>query len=112
MQPFVVETDAYQPIGFCNRIQRVWARDKSIYEKKLIVVTKLLDENNCIVQITNTLCVIQDRVTRQLIGVGEREDGLFFFRGVPKASCWWWEINGIVAKAVRTSVGESTLEGS
>ena len=30
------------------------------------------------------LCVLQDRTTRTLIGAGEREDGPFFFRGVPK----------------------------
>ena len=50
----------------------------------LISVTQLIDDSNCVVQITNTLCVIQDRRTRTLIGAGERTDGLYFFRGVPK----------------------------
>jgi len=50
----------------------------------LIYVTQLLDATNCIIQITNALCVIQDRTTRKLIGAGERADGIYFFRGVPK----------------------------
>jgi transposase InsO family protein len=50
----------------------------------LISVTQLIDDSDCIVQITNALCVIQARTTRMLIGVGERIDGLYFFRGVPK----------------------------
>jgi len=45
----------------------------------LIFVTQLFDDTNCIVQITNALCVIQDRTTRKLIGAGERADGLYFF---------------------------------
>ena len=48
----------------------------------LISVTQLLDDYSCILQITNTLCVIQDRATRKLIGAGERLDGLYFFRCV------------------------------
>ncbi|XP_057249218.1 uncharacterized protein LOC130590685 [Beta vulgaris subsp. vulgaris] len=43
----------------------------------------LVESDNCIVQFTKSLCVLQDRRTRTLIGAGEREDGLFFFRGVP-----------------------------
>jgi len=50
----------------------------------LISVSQLIDASNCIVQFTNALCVIQDRRTRMLIGAGERTDGLYFFRGVPK----------------------------
>ncbi|KAJ1440404.1 hypothetical protein SESBI_01976 [Sesbania bispinosa] len=50
----------------------------------LISVSQLIDASNCIVQFTNALCVIQDRKTRTLIGEGERIDGLYFFRVVPK----------------------------
>lgn len=50
----------------------------------LISVTQLIDDSDCIVQITNALCVIQAQTTRALIGAGERIDGLYFFRGVPK----------------------------
>lgn len=49
----------------------------------LISVTQLCDESNCYVQFTDKMCVIQDHLTRTVIGVGERQDGLYFFRGVP-----------------------------
>lgn len=46
-------------------------------------MTQLSDESNCIMQFTNKLCVIQDRTTRKVIGLGERQDGLYYFLGVP-----------------------------
>jgi hypothetical protein len=48
----------------------------------LISMTQLIDETNCIVQFTNSLCVMQDRTSRMLIGLGERIDGLYHFRGI------------------------------
>ena len=33
-------------------------------------------------QITDKLCLIQDRITRTLIGVAELENGLYFLRGM------------------------------
>ncbi|XP_021766280.1 uncharacterized protein LOC110730766 [Chenopodium quinoa] len=50
----------------------------------LISVTQLNDESKCMMQFTNKICVIQDPQTRKVIGVGEREDGLYIFRGVPQ----------------------------
>lgn len=50
----------------------------------LISVTQLSDELQCTIQFTNKICVIQDQSTRTVIGVGERQDGLYFFRGVPQ----------------------------
>lgn len=47
----------------------------------LISVTQLIDETNCVVQFSNSLCVMQDRTSRMLIGLGERIDGLYYFRG-------------------------------
>ena len=52
----------------------------------LIYVPQLLDSANCIVQFSKTLCVFQHRRTRTLIGAGERKDGIFFSRGVPKVN--------------------------
>ncbi|XP_056682916.1 uncharacterized protein [Spinacia oleracea] len=49
----------------------------------LISVTQLSDESNCVVQFTNKICVMQDRSTRTMIGLGVRKDGLYFFRGIP-----------------------------
>lgn len=48
----------------------------------LIYVSQLIDEAKCIVQFTNSLCVMQDHTSRILIGVGERINGLYFFRGI------------------------------
>ena len=47
----------------------------------LISVTQLID-TNYIVQVTNSLCVMQDLTLRMLIGMGERRDGLYYFRGI------------------------------
>ena len=44
----------------------------------LISVSQLIDDLNCIVQFTNTTCVIQDP-SRELIGTSIRRDGLFYF---------------------------------
>ncbi|CAH9086080.1 unnamed protein product [Cuscuta europaea] len=49
----------------------------------LISVAKLIDQMACTVSFTNSLCAIQDLHPRNLIGSGERRDGLFYFRGVP-----------------------------
>jgi hypothetical protein len=48
----------------------------------LISVTQLIDETNCIMQFTNSLCVMQDRTSRVLIGLGEQIDGLYYFKGI------------------------------
>jgi hypothetical protein len=48
----------------------------------LISVSQLTDDTNCIVQVTNSLCVVQDRTLKTLIGVGERRDGLYYFVGI------------------------------
>ena len=48
----------------------------------LISMSQLIDDTNCIVHVTNSLCVMQDRTFRTLIGEGERRDGLYYFRGI------------------------------
>nr|KYP63606.1 Retrovirus-related Pol polyprotein from transposon TNT 1-94 [Cajanus cajan] len=48
----------------------------------LISVSQLLDDSNYVVQFTNKLCVMQDRISKTLIGAGKRIDGLYYFRGV------------------------------
>lgn len=45
----------------------------------LISVSQLIDETKCIIQFTKSLCVMQDRTSKMLIGAGERRDGLYFF---------------------------------
>ncbi|KAK3021080.1 hypothetical protein RJ639_046101 [Escallonia herrerae] len=48
----------------------------------LIYVSQLMDHLDCFVQFTNRLCVIHGRTSRMLIGVGERRDGLYYFRAI------------------------------
>ncbi|CAA7036695.1 unnamed protein product [Microthlaspi erraticum] len=45
----------------------------------LISVGQLMDENNCVVQLADRFLVIQDRVSRTVIGAGKRESGTFRF---------------------------------
>jgi hypothetical protein len=54
----------------------------------LISISQLSDESNCTVQFTANLCAIQDHTSKMLIGAGERRDGLYFFREVPKAKAY------------------------
>ena len=39
------------------------------------------------------MCVVQDRISRKLIGAGERRDGLYYFRKVPSMKAF--KTNGI-----------------
>ena len=49
----------------------------------LISLGQLLTDNYLVGQVTDRLVVLQDRVTRMLIGAGEREgEGLYRFRGM------------------------------
>jgi len=65
----------------------------------LISVTQLMEENDCVMQLSVPFCVLQDRTTRTLIGVGKPSGGLVYFRstevavavkGVPKQSLELW----------------------
>ena len=51
----------------------------------LISVAKLLRQTNCFALLTDTLCVLQDRFTRTLIGASEERDGVYFFKDVMAA---------------------------
>ncbi|XP_010242510.1 PREDICTED: uncharacterized protein LOC104586844 [Nelumbo nucifera] len=48
----------------------------------LLSVGWLLRDIDCIVTFTNKLCVIQDHISRTLIGEGEQLDGVYVFKGV------------------------------
>lgn len=48
----------------------------------LIAIGQLMDENHCVMQLANNFIVIQDRTTRMVTGVGKRENGTFYFRGL------------------------------
>ncbi|XP_010513388.1 PREDICTED: uncharacterized protein LOC104789378 [Camelina sativa] len=51
----------------------------------LISVSRLLKQTGCIAIFTDTLCVLQDRFTKTLIGTGEEHDGVYYFTGVTAA---------------------------
>ena len=48
----------------------------------LISVSQLARQKTCIFQITDKLGLIQDRITKTLIGVAEQLNGLYFVRGM------------------------------
>ena len=48
----------------------------------LISVSKLLKHSNCFALFTDTICVLQDRSSKTLIGAGEERGGVYFFRDV------------------------------
>ena len=43
----------------------------------LISMSQLVEKSNCIVQVTNKICVTQDHNTRKLIGTGELREELY-----------------------------------
>lgn len=47
----------------------------------LILVSQLSDDIRCSVHFTSNLCAIQDHRLREVIGMGERRDGLYYLRG-------------------------------
>ncbi|KAH9647986.1 retrovirus-related pol polyprotein from transposon RE2 [Citrus sinensis] len=47
-----------------------------------ISVSQLIRDANCFIQFSDQLCVIQDRITRMLIGAGEQQEGLYYFRDI------------------------------
>ncbi|CAH9066390.1 unnamed protein product [Cuscuta europaea] len=51
----------------------------------LISVSQTSDQLDCFVQFTCHLCVIQDHLSRRLIGTGERRNGLYYLREEPSA---------------------------
>ena len=48
----------------------------------LLSVAKLLRQTGCLAVFTDTLCILQDRFTRTLIGAGEVKDGVYVYRDV------------------------------
>uniref|UniRef100_A0A0D2ZZM6 Retrovirus-related Pol polyprotein from transposon TNT 1-94-like beta-barrel domain-containing protein n=1 Tax=Brassica oleracea var. oleracea TaxID=109376 RepID=A0A0D2ZZM6_BRAOL len=51
----------------------------------LISVAKILKQTNCFATFTDTICLLQDRFTKNLIGAGEERDGVYFFTDVVTA---------------------------
>ena len=51
----------------------------------LISVAKLLKQTNCLALFTDSICVIQDRFSRILIGAGKERDGVYYLTEVVSA---------------------------
>ncbi|GAA0161248.1 hypothetical protein LIER_17608 [Lithospermum erythrorhizon] len=47
----------------------------------LLSITHLCDDTDCVVSFVKSNCLIQDRFSRMLIGLGERRGGLYYLRG-------------------------------
>jgi len=52
----------------------------------LISVSQLTRDSGCVFQITDRLCVVQECISRTVIGAGEQRNGLYFFLGLAVAS--------------------------
>ena len=52
------------------------------FDCTLISVAKLLKQTCCVAIFTDTLCFLQDRFSRTLIGAGEEREGVYYFTGV------------------------------
>ena len=52
----------------------------------LISISQLLDEQRCDILFTRNSCFLQDRISRMVIGAGERRGGLYYFSELPKVS--------------------------
>ena len=61
----------------------------------LISVSLLLRYSGLVIQLTDKFCVIQDRSTRKVIGVGEQREGLYFLKGA--ASVHAFKMNGVTS---------------
>jgi len=49
----------------------------------LIFVSQIVNEIDCVVVFSKHVCALQDRTSKTLIGAGERQDGLYYFRKKP-----------------------------
>ncbi|XP_019085390.1 PREDICTED: uncharacterized protein LOC109126341 [Camelina sativa] len=52
----------------------------------LISVSQLTRDRSCIFQISDKICIVQDRITQTVIGAGEQDNGLYFYRGMASAA--------------------------
>ncbi|KAG7557929.1 Integrase catalytic core [Arabidopsis suecica] len=71
-------------LGSSLRLSAVYLVDE--LKCHLISVSQLTRDSGCVFQITDRLCVVQERISRTVIGAGEQRNGLYFFRGVAVAS--------------------------
>lgn len=55
------------------------------------------EEKCCFIMMTDDLCVIQDRISRTPIGVGEERNGLFFYKSLQLSSLHVCHMNTAVS---------------
>lgn len=48
----------------------------------LVSASRLTRDRCCLFQLTDKICIIPDHITLIMIGVGEQQHGLYFFRGM------------------------------
>jgi hypothetical protein len=54
------------------------------HQCNLISLSQLMDDLDCIVHFVDKLFVLQDHISRTLIGAGERQDGLYYFQTIQR----------------------------
>jgi len=61
----------------------------------MLSVAKLGKDLNCAMTFFDKSCVLQDRTSRTLIGVGEQRDGVYYYAGAPKVKR---QVNAVASK--------------
>ncbi|XP_010463259.1 PREDICTED: uncharacterized protein LOC104743928 [Camelina sativa] len=72
----------------------------------LIFVSRIVEQTKCVATFTNTICVLQDRLTRTLIGSGEERHGVYYLMDVATARIHSINVSSdqrLVASAFRSS---------
>ncbi|GAA0165581.1 hypothetical protein LIER_20949 [Lithospermum erythrorhizon] len=64
----------------------------------LIFVAQLADTLDCVIHFTKIGCIIQDHISRTLIGLGERRNGLYYFCSILET--WVLHVDGKVSSAL------------
>ena len=49
------------------------------FKFNLLLISKLTEDNNCIVLFYSRFCIIQDFATKRLRGIGKQRGGLYYF---------------------------------
>lgn len=76
----------------------------------LISVSQLTQDSYCIIQMSNKLCTIQDRITKTLIGAGGQLRGLYFFSSMNVAVMLMAGCTDRLSRAVWHRLGYPSLK--
>jgi GAG-pre-integrase domain len=66
------------------------------FNQKLMSVSKLTKENNCVAIFFSKFCVFQDLSTKRMIGMGEERDDLYHYKELGSSACHHTSRNNIL----------------